>query len=222
MAGFQQATGKQLFTIPLAADKFTMLKGKNQPQFVSDLAYIGTNLPAKRKFFRQVIFPLRSMYKTKFYGQDWTYLNQLLGLGQKVGQYFNLDFLKTIRKPNLQLSDEADIYHSAKICLNVHESYQVEFGGDCNERTFKIPLAGGFELVDDVACIRRYFIPDKEIIIARDKKDWQEKIAYYLTHPQEKKQIIAARKKRVLRDHTYHNRVKLIIDLYRQNKKSGK
>ena len=112
------------------------------------------------------------------------------------------------------MSDERKIYNSSVISINVHEEYQRKFGGDCNERTFKIPLAGGFEISDDVACLKKYFKEGEEIVIAKDKKDWFEKINYYMKNPEKRNTIIEAGKQRVLKEHTYKNRVEQMIRIY--------
>ena len=217
MAGFEKETGYIYHTIPLAADK-TVMKNIPDSKFNSDISFLGTYLPAKKMFFKERVYPLGRHHDLKLYGQDWTVWDRSLGMVQRVGQYFNIPLLRSIQKPKLKLDDEAKIYSSAKISINIHEEYQRKFGGDCNERTFKIPLCGGFEITDDVKCIRKYFVEDKEIIIARNKKDWFGKIEYYLNHPERKKSIIKSGQKKVLTSHTYHNRSEQIIDLYMKNK----
>lgn len=212
MAGFTKTTGLPYYTIPLAADHLT-LKPTIDPRFASDIAYIGTYLPAKRKFFKEQVFPLKKQYDLKLYGQDWTAWDRSLGLVQKIGQYFNIPGLKTIQKPKLQLNDEAKIYRTAKISINVHEDYQKKYGGDCNERTFKIPLCGGLEITDNVACIAKYFVPNQEMIIANNKSDWFDKIDHYIHYPEEAKAIISAGRARVLKEHTYTHRAQKLIDL---------
>lgn len=214
MIGFTKNTGYILHTIPLAVDKMLNFY-EFMPEFKSDISFLGTNLPGKRKFFNEVIYPLKRTYDVRFYGQDWTLTDKLIGTLQKIVHYFNLPIFKTIQKPKLNLEDERRIYSSTKISLNVHEDYQVQFGGDCNERTFKIPACGGFEIVDDVSCIKNYFNEGTEIVIAKDKSDWQEKIDYYISHPEERQKISKAGKKRVLADHTYHNRVDQLLGIYR-------
>lgn len=213
MRGFELATGKKFYTIPLAADK-TLMKYSFEPEFKADISYIGTYLPAKRKFFKEYVFPLKNIYDLKLYGQDWTYKDRVLGWVARIGQYFNLPVIRSLQKPKLKLDDEAKIYSSSLICVNVHEDYQKEFGGDCNERTFKIPLCGGFEITDDVACIRKYFKDGEEMIIAKNKEDWFEKINFYMKNPEKRDAIIKAGQRRVLLEHTYHNRVDTFIDIY--------
>lgn len=214
MAGFEEATGYRHYTIPLAADK-TLHFPEYSERFKADISYIGTYLPEKRNFFKEQVFPLKRRYDLKLYGQDWTLKDRLAGGCQKIGQYFNLPLLNSLQKPKLKLEDERKIYSSSLVSLNVHENYQREFGGDCNERTFKIPACGGFEITDEVACIRKYFKEGEEIIIAKDKNDWFDKIDFYLRNPDERLKIIKAGRRRALRDHTYHNRVEEFLKIHK-------
>lgn len=213
MEGFEETTGYEHHTILLAADKRLHFPEYSE-KFKADISYIGTYLPEKREFIQQQVFPLRSKYNVKLYGQDWTLYDRVKGFSQKVGQYFNLPYLRSLQKPKLQLEDERRIYASSLVSINIHEEYQRRFGGDCNERTFKVPACGGFEITDDVACIRKYFEEDKEIVIAKDKDDWFQKIDYYIKNPEKRLPIIEAGRKRVLADHTYHNRVEQMIGIY--------
>lgn len=213
MEGFSKIAKKGYFTLPLAADK-TVMNHNFSTKFAADISFIGTNLPQKREYFKNWLMPLGKKYDLKLYGQDWTPINRGLGYAQKAGQLFNIPGLKGLRKPKLTIHDEATIYSSTKVCVNLHEDYQRYFGGDCNERTFKIPACKAFEISDDVACIRKYFREGKEIVIATDKNDWFDKINYYFNHDKERNQIIKAGFRRVMQDHTYHNRVDDILHQY--------
>jgi len=215
MEGFEKVTGYKHYTIPLAADD-TIIYPEYDDKFKADISFIGTYLPEKRPFFNERIFPLKNKYNLKLYGQDWTFTDRMLGWVQRGGQYFNLPYLKSFRKPKLQLEDERKIYNSSLVSINVHEEYQRKFGGDCNERTFKIPLSGGFEITDNVACIRKYFIEGEEIVIAHNKDDWFDKISYYIENPEKRIKIIEAGRQRVLKDHTYKNRINTFISLYKE------
>lgn len=211
MEGFERGTGHSYLTVPLAADKIILKHSQFIKKFEADISYIGTNLPDKRKYFDEYVFPLAEKYNLKLYGQDWTAFDRGLGWAQRLGQYFNIKPLAGIRKPKLQLEDEANIYCSSVISINVHEQFQKEFGGDCNERTFKIPFCEGFEITDSVSCIKSYFVEDKEIVIANSKSDWFDKIDYFVKNPEKRLPIISAGRERVLKDHTYHNRVEQLL-----------
>lgn len=212
MKGFREFAKQGFITVPLAADHLT-LKPHYQERFAGDILYLGTNLPQKRKFFKEWVLPLKKEYDVRLYGQDWTSYDRMVGRAAKAGQFFNIPGLRSIQKPKFDLNDEADMYASAKILINIHEDYQRHYGGDCNERTYKIPYCGGFQIVDDVAVIREYFKDSEEIVIAKDKDDWFDKVSYYYTHEKEAQAIAEAGRKRVLRDHTYVNRAKQILDL---------
>jgi len=212
MDGFSRAIGNPYYSIPLAADRISLVPSVDE-RFASDLAYIGTNLPDKRTFFKENVFPLADKWKLKIYGQDWTKTDYLLGWVQRAGQYLNIPVLRSLRKPKLEFSDEAKIYRSAGISINVHEAYQRKYGGDCNERTFKIPFCGGFQVVDNVSCIRKYFPEPGELVIANSDREWCDMVSFYLHNPEARKEIIDAGQQRVLQEHTYHHRVQKIFEI---------
>lgn len=211
MDGFEKTVGRPYHTVPLAADRIVLEGAEFDPAFKSDIVYIGTNLPEKRQFFKEYVDPIRSRYNVKLYGQDWTAFDRGLGWVQRFGQYFNIHPLAQIRKPKLKLEQEGIIYASTAIAINVHEEYQKKFGGDCNERTFKIPFCHGFEITDDVACISKYFIENEEMVIAHSKNDWLEKVNYFMDKPDQRQSIIEAGRARVVKDHTYHNRAEKMM-----------
>lgn len=212
MSGFTKRTNRKYKTLLLAADK-TAFFYDNCSNFKSDISYVGTYLPGKRGFFKSTIFPLKKNYDVKIYGQDWTTLDRMKRNIHKVGNYYNISLLKKAYKQKMQFSDERKIYSSSKISLNFHESYQRMYG-DLNERTFKIPLSKGFQIVDNVSSLKKYFTPNKDIVVAENTDEWISKIEYYISHPEKRKRIIENSYINVLRNHTYHNRVKQILKWY--------
>ena len=212
MVGFEEQTGYNLHTIPLAADSIDLmpiLDNSNK----SDIAYLGTCLPDKREFFHKYVFPLSKEYHLRIEGQDWDRLDRILGWAQRFGQYFNIPKLRSLRSPKFKIADEAKMYTNATVSINVHEEYQRRFGGDCNERTFKIPFCGGFQVVDNVSCIKKYLEPGKEVVIGENESDWEEKIRHYLRYPDERLKIIEAGRIRVQNEHTYCHRIKKISEI---------
>ena len=213
MSWFEQHTWKHYHTIPLCADKI-LLHGSYDSSYDADISFIGTYLQDKRQHISERIRPLQSHYNVKLYGKDWTWLDRRFGDIQRIWQYFNIPYLRSIRKA---VTAENHIYGSTKICINIHEEYQKKYGWDCNDRTFRTLACGAFQITDDVACIHKYLEDGKEIVIAKDKQDWFEKINYYMHHPQQRAMIAQAGRERVLQDHTYHNRVQQILDIYHKN-----
>ena len=216
MKGFEGKTGHTYHTVLLAADPSIHFPDYAK-DFKADISFVGSNLPDKRTFFNDHVYPLEKHYDLKLYGQDWTLEDKVTGLIQKAGQYFDLPLLKNIKKPQLKLEDERKIYTSSTISINVHEQYQREFSGDFNERTFKIPMCGGFQICDNVELIKQYLIPDKEIVLAKNKDEWFDKIEYYIKNPKKRLPIIKAGQKKVSKEHTYINRAQQFIDIYNGN-----
>lgn len=214
MDGFEKTTKKPFITILLAADSFKYYYDFDK-KFQSDIAYVGHYLKEKRNFFTRNIFPLDKKYNLKLYGLDWTFKDRLLGDIQRIGQFFNINVLKGIRK--LPMTIDRKVYSSSTINLNIHGDFQVKYGSDINERTFKIIASGGFEICDNVKILRKYFNKE-ELVVGENDKDYLDKIKYYLKNPDKRISIIKAGQKKVLKYHTYTNRVQQIINIYQQYK----
>ncbi len=101
-----------------------------------------------------------------------------------------------------------ECYVQTKINLNITR-YQIRTG--MNQRVLDIPAVGGFLITDDREEIPELFEPDKEIICYRDTKDLNEKVAYYLSHPEKREEIIRAAQKRVRKEHTYEHRMRTLV-----------
>lgn len=213
MTGFTKTTGYPCHTVLLAADK-TQCAEKFSETYSADISFIGTYLPEKRDFMKKYLFPLAKKYKLKLYCQDLTLLDRSLNFILKVGQYFNIPLLKSFKKNNVTFKEERQIFRSSTICVNIHENYQKKFGRDFNDRTFKIPLYGGFEVTDEVKSMHKYFKNGVDIVIAKNGDEWLEKIDYYLKYPEKRLPIIKAGQQNILSHHTYHHRVKQFLDIY--------
>lgn len=220
MLGFNKDTGLNFHTIPLAADLVSLKFPVVGDRFKSDISYVGTNLADKRDIIENGLLPLGNRFDLRIYGQDWTVKDRVFGWVQRGGQLFNIPYLRSIQKPKLAIADEGEIYRNSLVSVNIHDSHQRKFGGDCNERAFKIPLCGGFQVSDQVQCLKKYFAPEKEIIIGENLSDWTEKINYFIKNPQDRLPIIEAGRNRVLNEHTYHHRVHQMLSIVESSKKT--
>jgi len=115
----------------------------------------------------------------------------------------------TWRGRRITAAEAAKVYNLAKICPNIHHP-QTRNGG-LNTRTFEVLAAGGFELVDDVAGLDENFAVGHEIMTYTSPAHWRELADYYLAHPEKRTAIIARGRARVLRDHTYEQRLLTIL-----------
>lgn len=212
MDGFEIATGQPYHTILLAVDRLIPEPDFNQ-KFSCDISFIGTYLPEKREFMQQHLFPLKKKYNVQIHGRDWTVFDRFLNFSMKVGQYYNIPHLKSLKKFKPTLEEERELHRSSTIALNIH-NHRIGLY-DLNERTFKIPASGGFEIVDNVPALHKYFKDGVDITIAKDTNDWFGKIEYYIKYPDKRLPIIQAGKEKVLKEHTYHNRVNQFLDIYK-------
>ncbi len=214
MEGFEEVTGYKCHKILLAADKVfpnQHFSGDHQ----ADISFIGSYLPERRNFFKEQVLPLKRKYDVKLYVNDMRILDRTTSFAMKVGQYFNIPLLRSLRKNNVSFKEEKKILVSSQIAINFHEDHQKQFG-DFNDRVFKIPISNGFQICDNVETIKKYLKDGEEIVIARDKNDWFEKIDYYIKNPDKRLPIIEMGRKKVLSEHTYHNRVNQMLDIYRK------
>ena len=119
-----------------------------------------------------------------------------------------------------QPRDVSKIYRGAKICPNLHGSFQYgkvsqepskiadKPGMMINERTFHISGCGGFQLCQEHPLLSEFF-PE----IATFKDDFKQKVTYYLRNPQEREALAKKNQEHVLNNHTYGNRVKKLLSL---------
>jgi len=115
----------------------------------------------------------------------------------------------TWRGRRIIAADAAKVYNLAKVCPNVHHP-QTQIGG-LNTRTFEVLAAGGFELVDNVAGLDENFKVGREIASYTSPAHFRERANYYLAHDDERRAIAERGRARVLRDHTYEERLKTIL-----------
>jgi len=106
-------------------------------------------------------------------------------------------------------AEKGRAFRGAKIVLNnVHPA---EMWGT-NVRTFEVCGAGAFQIVDWRPGLSNLFSLNEEIVTFRTLEELKAKIDHFLARPNERKAIAAAGRSRALRDHTYEQRLKLLIE----------
>src|SRR3989344_5423364 len=220
---FKKTTGKPYVIIANAAHHRHHFPTEPVSKYACDIVFLGARLPDKREAFTKLLFPLMKKYRVQVYGPNWTLKdNALRSLGfiaRKVGAPGLSERLQRLRL-TIPVDEENQLYSSAKICINIHErgeNMRTLRHLILNERTFKIPACGGFEICDFVPPVRNYFT-EEEMVMADDANgdwiaDWFRKIDYYMHHDEERKKIQSAGTTRALRDHTYRNRVAQLLSL---------
>jgi len=189
---------KHVLYLPCACDPTTFypqtLNPSDYPALNCQIGFVATNHPGRVELLRQ----MKGLDIGLWGGGWWEAAHELRELpdGYWRGQRVTPD-------------DAAKIYNLAQICLNVHHP-QTRFGG-LNTRTFEILAAGGFELVDNVPGLEEHFDVGREIVSYSSPAHFRELVDYYLSHPAERANIIERGRARVLRNHTYTQRLETII-----------
>ncbi len=217
MQDFVRASGRAYVTIPLAANKKFHFPVSPVRKYACDIAFLGAMMPLKRKIFEQLLVPLMKKYHVRVYGPGWTLKDKILksaaALARKAGAEKAGAWL-TGRRLSVPVEEENQLYSSAKVSINIHErGPETKNHVFLNERGFKVPACGGFEVCDYNLALRRYFAEDEVVMAEDDGEDWFRKIEYYIRHDDERERIRKAGTARTLREHTYHHRAKRVLEL---------
>jgi hypothetical protein len=117
----------------------------------------------------------------------------------------------------------SDLYRRATVCPNFHGDFQKGVvstepsriaevpGFSVNERLFWISGAGGFQVVDNNPLVLTFFSRD-EVVIAKNPKDFQKKVRYFLKYPEKREEFIKRGKDIVLNNHTYQHRLTNLLN----------
>lgn len=226
MREFETRVQRSYHLVPLAANHLLHFPVSPDPQYAADISFVGNRLPTKETAFRRFLFPLFKKYTVRVYGPNWTvkdkFFRALSGAGRKV-RFFRLADWANERRVTVPPEDERKVYSSSRICINLHE-----YGPDgepthfSNEREFKVPACGGFQISDYVRGIENFFVPDKEIVLARTADEWFHKIDFYMRHEDMRKIIQENGTKRALSEHTYLNRARQFLWLLKQRRGASK
>jgi len=105
-----------------------------------------------------------------------------------------------------------EILRQSKITLTGHIT---KVAGDYanNMTLFEATGCGTMLITDYKSNLHELFDINKEIVTYRSPGELVKKIKYYLTHENERNKIALAGQKKTLKDHTYLNRMKLLIKI---------
>lgn len=109
--------------------------------------------------------------------------------------------------------DQVQALCAAKIGLNFHVDHAPgELDRGLNQRAFELAACGVFQLLQRVPGVGEFFEEGKEIVCFETKEEMLDKIRYYLGHGDERQRIADAARERVVRDHTWGNRIRAMVD----------
>lgn len=102
------------------------------------------------------------------------------------------------------------IYNATEVNVNIQSQFYQLDGVTC--RPFEVAACGGFCLCDARPDLARYFAVGDEVASFDGPADLEAKVEHYLAHPEERRELAARARTRVLREHTYQHRVRQVLD----------
>jgi spore maturation protein CgeB len=152
---------------------------------------------------RQQFVPGLADLGLRLYGTSWPAVSPFLELSPEFGAW--------------QSSEDSNlIFNASKINLNLHSSPWTDgvnpAGDYLNPRTFELAGARAFQLVDARSELPRFFEPERELVTFRDLAECRRKIAYYLAHEDERREIAERAQRRALAEHRYRDRMQSALE----------
>jgi len=186
--------------LPLAADpefhRPLELSPVERRQFGADVSFLGAGYPNRRRAFLQLLG-----FDLKIWGTEWEGEPALAERVQRAGA-------------RISPEDAVRIFNATAVNLNLHSSVKpgelVGRGDFVNPRTFELAACGAFQLVDRRELMDELFASG-ELETFGDMAELKEKIAYFLAHPEARREVAARSRERVLRDHTYERRMDTLL-----------
>ncbi|UZP68347.1 glycosyltransferase [Desulfovibrio mangrovi] len=173
------------------------LSPMEQRKYGSDVSFLGAGYPNRRIAFRQL-----THLDFKIWGTEWD--------GEPL-----LERHVQMKGARISSEDCVKIYNATKINLNLHSSVnarELVSGGDfVNPRTFELAACGAFQLVDRRSLMSDLFDSD-ELVTFGSMEEMLDKIQTYLGDEAERQAIAEKAQARVLRDHTYANRMRTLTE----------
>ncbi len=187
--------------LPCAADPLVHrpieLSVEERVKWGSPISFVGAGYHN-----RQQSFALLADMPFKIWGSEWPSCRP---------------FDKMLQEQGRRISPEeyVKIFNATDVNINLHSSTEkdgVDPTGDfVNPRTFELASCGAFQLVDERSLLSELFVPGEELITFSDIPQMKQQIAHYLNSPDERRAITAKARARVLKEHTYEQRIRQML-----------
>lgn len=137
-------------------------------------------------------------------------------MSAEIANYDFQCYLRTKYQQNLHYpvsdDDMVKLYSQSNINLGFLEVYANDNAGHtCTQqhlhlREFEVPMSGGLYFTNYSEELAEHYLPDKEVVVFRNKYELLDKINYYLSRPKEAEMVRQAGNARALMCHTYQKR----------------
>jgi len=111
--------------------------------------------------------------------------------------------------PPLNYYNELPAFYNA--CRINFNATSLQMLAAVNQRVFDVPACGAFLLTDHQDAIEELFDVGREVITYRSRDEIPELVRFYLRNPKEREIIVQRGRERILKEHTYRDRLGAII-----------
>ncbi len=189
--------------LPCAADPAVhapcVLSDGERAEIGSAVSFVGAGYHNRRATFRRLLG-----MDFKIWGSEW---EGAAGLWTTVVQRGGA---------RLSTADCVRVFNATAVNLNLHSSTYVDgvdpIGDFVNPRTFELAACGAFQLVDERRLLPELFVPGVEIATFASAAELRERVEHYVAHPEERRAMAAAGRRRVLAEHTYEMRMAQMLE----------
>jgi spore maturation protein CgeB len=168
---------------PLALDE------RERAVYGADVSYLGYAYPNRLALFEQL-----TDHRIRVWGVGWD-------RSEALRPFFDPRPVHGLNKTR--------IYNASRVNVNLQSvTYQLD-GVTC--RPFEVAACGGLCLSEARPDLGRFVRLDEEMASFRDAAELRRKIAHYLAHPDEARELAERGRARVLAEHTYEHRARQVI-----------
>jgi spore maturation protein CgeB len=165
-------------------------------QWGSPVAFVGSFYPCRADVLEKAL-----RHELAIWGPGWEVLP------------FDSPLRACIRNAHTPPDIWTKIYSASNIVLSIHyrdpqNHFRVH---QASPRVFEAMACGAFVLTDRQKDVLSLFKDGEHLVSFSDTADLDRKIAYFLKHADERREIAAAGKREVLRNHTYEHRMRQLL-----------
>lgn len=127
-----------------------------------------------------------------------------------------------IDSAGMKTNEQVEIIQRSAInlsCLSAADSTGEKSWG-LPERCYGVPACGGFLIMDDRRHVKDDFVLGKEAVTYKDIDECLSKIRYFIKRHGKRREIAEMAHARVMRDHTYQERAKRLVETILEFKES--
>lgn len=155
------------------------------------------------KSIETLISPLiKENIRIDFWGKEWEIANEIVG--QSIPKKWIHGYL--------EYTETSQVYSSASIIIGIQNHLT-----QLTQRTYEILGAKGFLVTSDTPEIRRFFTPDKDLIVSSSPEENLKLVRYYLKNEEEREKI-RIRGEMKVKSHSYANRAKYMLKVLHEQK----